>query len=87
MLALLGDSTNADQPGTTPSERVIDDAFDRAFSAAKGRIIVATFASLISRIQQVANAAMRHNRKLAIAGTNKEFVPQTALVCVWKLFA
>lgn len=70
VLALLGDSTNADQPGTTPSERVIDDAFDRAFRAAKGRIIVATFASLISRIQQVANASMRHNRKMAIAGTS-----------------
>jgi ribonuclease J len=70
VLALLSDSTNADRPGTTPSERVIDDAFDRVFRAAKGRIIVATFASLISRIQQVANAALRYNRRLAIAGTS-----------------
>ncbi len=70
VLALLSDSTNADQPGTTPSERVIDAAFDRVFREARGRIIVGTFASLISRIQQVANAAMRYSRKMAIAGTS-----------------
>jgi ribonuclease J len=70
VLALLSDSTNADQPGTTPSERVIDEAFDRVFREARGRIIIGTFASLISRIQQAANAAMRYNRKLAIAGTS-----------------
>jgi ribonuclease J len=70
VLALLSDSTNADQPGTTPSERVIDAAFAEVFREAKGRIIVGTFASLISRIQQVANAAVKHNRKLALAGTS-----------------
>jgi ribonuclease J len=70
VLALLSDSTNADQPGTTPSERVVDAAFAQVFHNAKGRIIVGTFASLISRIQQVANAAARHNRKLAFAGTS-----------------
>ncbi len=70
VLALLSDSTNADQPGTTPSERVIDEAFDRVFREAKGRIIIGTFASLISRIQQAANAAMRYQRHLAIAGTS-----------------
>jgi ribonuclease J len=68
VLALLSDSTNADQPGWTPSETVIDAAFDRVFSAAEGRIIVATFASLISRIQQVANVAIRYGRKMAITG-------------------
>jgi ribonuclease J len=68
VLALLSDSTNADRAGWTPSEAVIDDAFDRVFRAAPGRIIVATFASLISRIQQVAWAAERYNRKMAIAG-------------------
>ena len=57
VLALMSDSTNADQPGTTPSERVVDAAFTQVFREAKGRIIVGTFASLISRIQQVANAA------------------------------
>jgi ribonuclease J len=70
VLALLADSTNADKPGWTPSERVIDPAFDQVFSEAKGRIIVASFASLISRMQQVVNAAQRHNRKVAFAGTS-----------------
>jgi ribonuclease J len=70
VLALLADSTNADKPGWTPSERVIDPAFDQVFSEAEGRIIIASFASLISRMQQVANAAQRHNRKLAFAGTS-----------------
>ena len=70
VLALLADSTNADKPGWTPSERVIDPAFDQVFRTAKGRIIVASFASLISRMQQVANAAMRHGRKMAFAGTS-----------------
>ena len=64
----MADSTNADRPGWTPSEATIDGAFDQVFREAKGRIIVATFASLISRIQQVANAAQRYGRKMAIAG-------------------
>lgn len=70
VLALLADSTNADKPGWTPSERVIDPAFDQVFSEAEGRIIIASFASLISRMQQVVNAAQRHNRKVAFAGTS-----------------
>ncbi len=68
VLALLADSTNAERPGWTPSERVITAAFDDLFAEAKGRIIIATFASLISRIQQVADAAVKHGRKLAITG-------------------
>jgi ribonuclease J len=64
----MADSTNADRPGWTPSEATIDGAFDQVFREAKGRIIIATFASLISRIQQVANAAQRYGRKMAIAG-------------------
>jgi ribonuclease J len=68
VLALLSDSTNADHAGWTPTEVSIDDAFDRVFANAEGRIIVATFASLINRIQQVANAAQRHNRKIAVTG-------------------
>ncbi len=70
VLALLADSTNADRMGWTPSERVIDPAFDDVFRNAKGRIIVASFASLISRMQQVTNAASNHGRKLAFAGTS-----------------
>jgi ribonuclease J len=68
VLALLADSTNAERPGWTPSERVVEAAFDDMFREAQGRIIVATFASLISRMQQVANAARRYHRKLAFAG-------------------
>jgi ribonuclease J len=66
VLALLSDSTNAERPGWTPSERVIDDALDQVFTNAKDRIIIASFASLISRMQQVANAAQRFGRKLAL---------------------
>jgi ribonuclease J len=68
VLALLSDSTNAEQAGFTPSERAIDGAFDQVFQRAEGRIIVGTFASLISRIQQVVNCASRHERKVAITG-------------------
>lgn len=70
VLAMLGDSTNADRAGWTPSERVIEPAFDKVFREAKGRILVATFASLISRIQQVGEAALRHGRKMAFVGTS-----------------
>ncbi len=70
VLALLSDSTNADQPGWTPSESVIDGAFEKVFTEAEGRILVATFASLISRIQQVINATARHGRKMALVGTS-----------------
>jgi len=68
VLALFADSTNADKAGWTPSERVIDGALDDVFSTASGRILVASFASLISRMQQVANAAHRHGKKLAFVG-------------------
>jgi len=70
VLALLSDSTNSERPGWTPSERVIEPAFNKVFSEAKGRIIIASFASLISRMQQIANIAIKHNRKLAFAGTS-----------------
>ena len=65
---LLSDSTNAERPGWTPSEMVIGPAFDKVMSEATGRVIIATFASLISRIQQVADASGRHQRKMALAG-------------------
>jgi ribonuclease J len=68
VLVLLSDSTNADQPGDTPSERVLEDAFHQIMREASGRLIVATFASLISRVQQVVDVAARHGRKVAIAG-------------------
>ncbi len=70
VVALFSDSTNAERPGWTPSESVIDSAFDRVFRAAKGRVIVSTFASLISRVQQVAWASERYGRKVAIIGAS-----------------
>jgi len=68
VLALLADSTNADKPGWTPSEMVINDALDKVFTTAPGRIIVASFASLVSRMQQVIDAAERYGRKIAFVG-------------------
>ncbi|MBN1178175.1 MAG: ribonuclease J [Anaerolineae bacterium] len=65
---LLSDSTNADQPGNTPSEMVLNDAFHQIMREAPGRVIVATFSSLISRVQQVVDVAVSHGRKVAIAG-------------------
>ena len=68
VVLLMADSTNAEVPGFTPSEKTVERAFEQVFSAAQGRIIVATFASLISRVQQLVNCAQRHGRKVAFAG-------------------
>jgi ribonuclease J len=68
VLVLMGDSTRAESPGYTPSERVINDALDRLFANAPGRIIVTTFASLISRVQQVVDTAVRYDRRVALVG-------------------
>lgn len=66
---LLADSTNADKVGWTPSEAVIDEALEKVFRDAKGRILISTFASLLSRVRQVTAVAKRYKRKLAFAGT------------------
>jgi ribonuclease J len=72
---LMADSTNADKAGWTPSESTIEPAFDKVFQSAKGRILVATFASLISRIQITANMAVKHGRKMMINGyTMREYI-------------
>ena len=68
VLLLCSDSTYAEIPGYTPSEQILSDTLDRAVGDAPGRVMVATFASLISRIQQVIDAAARHNRKVGIVG-------------------
>jgi ribonuclease J len=68
VLCLLADSTNADRPGWTKSEQEISKAFDELIRNAEGRIIIATFASLISRIQQAADMCVKHGRYLAITG-------------------
>lgn len=68
VLALLSDSTNAERPGHTPSEQIVSETFDKIFSQVTGRVIVSTFASNISRVQQVINIAQKYQRKLAVVG-------------------
>ena len=68
VLLLCSDSTYAELPGYTPSEQIMSEALDRAVGDAPGRVIIATFASLISRIQQVITAAENHGRHVAFVG-------------------
>ncbi len=68
VLVMMGDSTRIESPGYTPSERVINDSFDKIFANAPGRIILATFASLLSRVQQVIDTAERYERHVALVG-------------------
>jgi ribonuclease J len=65
---LLGDSTNAERPGTTGSERLVGEAFRSLFPLRRGRILVATFASNIHRMQQAADVAIECGRKITIVG-------------------
>ncbi len=68
VLVLLSDSTNAERPGYTMSERVVGNTFDENFRQAKDRIIITTFASNVHRLQQAIFAACKHNRKVAVVG-------------------
>jgi ribonuclease J len=69
VLALLGDSTNADQPGRTPTEQLVADSLDELFSEAAGqRIIIATFSTLLTRLQEIMRLARKHGRKVALTG-------------------
>jgi ribonuclease J len=68
VLVLCGDSTRVESPGYTPSEQVIAETFDEIFSRAPGRILLATFASLISRAQLAIDAAAAYDRKVALVG-------------------
>jgi ribonuclease J len=68
ILLLLSDSTYADTPGYTPSEQSVSETLDRIMANAPGRVIVATFASLIARIQQVIDAAVKNNRRVFVTG-------------------
>lgn len=79
VLCLLSDSTNAQRPGYTASERTVGDSFDRLFQKADGkRLIVATFASNIHRVQQIIDAAKSVGRKVALSGRSLENVVETA---------
>lgn len=68
VLCLLADSTNAERPGFTPSEKMVGKTFDEEFRYAKNRIIVATFSSNVHRIQQVVDSAIKYDRKVAVIG-------------------
>jgi len=68
VLLLLSDSTYAEVEGYTPSEKVVGEALDRVIGDAQGRVMVATFASLISRVQQVIDASVKHGRKVTVVG-------------------
>ncbi len=68
VLVLMSDSTNAERPGFTKSERTVGIALDEAFRGAKERIILATFASNVLRVQQAINSACKYGRKIAIIG-------------------
>ena len=69
VLALLADSTNAERPGFTPSERVVGESFANLFKKAENkRIIIATFSSNMHRIQQIMDAAVKDGRKVAVSG-------------------
>ncbi len=69
---LLSDSTNAENEGYTPSERNVFESINEIFTRAEGRLIVSTFSSNISRIQQICEAAVLHHRKIAIVGKSME---------------
>lgn len=68
VLALLADSTNVERPGSTMSERTVGNTFNDIFMTAEGRVIVATFASNVHRIQQIVNAAVMFDRKIVVSG-------------------
>lgn len=69
VLAMLADSTNADRPGRTPTERVVAETFDRLLGeAGNQRVIIATFSSLLARLQEIMTLAHKHGRKVALTG-------------------
>ena len=79
VLALLADSTNVERPGYTMSEKTVGQTFESIFADAPGRIIVATFASNIHRIQQIINAAVKYGRKVCISGRSMANVIAVAM--------
>ena len=79
VLLLLSDSTYAELSGYTPSERVVSDTLDHIVAGASGRVIITTFSSLISRIQQVIDVAVKHNRSVFITGRSMEEIVPVAV--------
>ncbi len=78
VIAMLADSTNVERPGYTMSESTVGEAFEKIFFGAKGRIIVATFASNIHRVQQIVTAASKYGRKVAVSGRSMENIVAVA---------
>ncbi len=72
VLALMSDCLRSEKPGMTLSESTIRQRFDEAMNEAKGRVIITTFASNVSRIQQAIDASLKHNRKVVIVGRSME---------------
>ena len=69
VLALMSESTNAERPGYTHSEKTVGESFDKLFQRAEGkRVIIATFSSNIHRVQQIINSAVKYERKVAVFG-------------------
>jgi ribonuclease J len=79
VLLLLSDSTYAELPGYTPSERLVGETLDRVMAEAPGRVIVTTFSSLVSRIQQVIDAAAKHQRRVFVIGRSMTDIVRMAL--------
>ncbi|MDC2864396.1 ribonuclease J [Bacillus sp. BP-3] len=79
VLALLSESTNAERSGFTPSERLVGNHIEEAFLKASRKVILSTFASNVNRVQQVVDAAIKTNRKLALLGRSMVNVVTVAL--------
>jgi ribonuclease J len=79
VLALISESTNAERPGLTPSERIVAGHMDEAFMKAQGKLFISTFASNVNRVQQVVNSAIKTNRKLALLGRSMVNVVSVAI--------
>ncbi|OCB00930.1 ribonuclease J [Clostridium beijerinckii] len=79
VLVLMADSTNVERPGYTMTEKVVGETFLRLFGKAKGRLIVATFASNVHRIQQIITAAEAYEKKVAVSGRSMENIVQVAI--------
>ena len=80
VLALMSDSTNVERPGYAMSEKSVGDKFDHIFNGCKKRIIVATFASNVHRVQQIIDAAAKNRRKVAVSGRSMENIVEISLL-------
>ncbi len=80
VLALLSDSTNVERPGFAMSERSVGEKFEEIFKGCNKRIIVATFASNVHRVQQIINAAVKNGRKVAVSGRSMENIVEISIL-------